>query len=136
MSSGHFNVKHHDAHENHHCRKHEIAPNSVVNEIHHAAEKGDYDKLHSLAMYWSGNVVLNVRDARGETAMHLAVKTGHFECMKTLFEGRADINHTNHAGQTPLDVAEASGHKKCVDFLEHHGGTRSPPPGSCACVVC
>jgi hypothetical protein len=53
--------------------------------------------------------VMNIQDNDGNTALHLAVKTGGLIMFSALFANRSvDLNITNAKGQTLLDIARCN----------------------------
>lgn len=73
-----------------------------------------------------GGVDLNYQDDQGETALHLAARSGHIECAKALLGGsetqKANVDLAeNIFGWTPLFVACAEGHLSIVEVLVDAG---------------
>ncbi|EAU92062.2 ankyrin repeat domain-containing protein 44 [Coprinopsis cinerea okayama7 len=61
---------------------------------------------------------VNMRSAKGETALHLALDNGHGVCAKALLRFRdIDINAVNGEGRTALMKAAGGGHKDVVERL-------------------
>jgi cytohesin len=63
----------------------------------------------------------NVRDEKGRTPLHHAVKDNRLDIVKLLVESGADVNAPDNYGLTPLHYAVHSGYEKLVDFLLRHG---------------
>ena len=58
-----------------------------------------------------------------ETALHLAVERGCFDCVKALVEAGADVNAVTSNGRyrTPLHIAKRRGLGEVADYLLTHG---------------
>ncbi|RLM69001.1 hypothetical protein C2845_PM17G14080 [Panicum miliaceum] len=66
--------------------------------------------------------ILNARDQDGNTALHLAVLTGHQSIFcQLLSRGQVDLNIANRDGHTPLDLVFLSGkvHDDIMAFAGH-----------------
>lgn len=82
-------------------------------------------KLHEAELHVdcsSGNVTaknyfVNYRDARGYTALHIAVEEGHFKAAKVLLRYGADVNAKNKRSRTPLHLACSAGEFNIVALL-------------------
>ena len=61
---------------------------------------------------------LDVRNAKGETPLCLAVAKGHKKVCQVLLERTASFNFTNKYGDTPTDLALEKGDKELVKLLE------------------
>lgn len=64
----------------------------------------------------------NLRNRRGETALHLATDGAHAAAIEALLdEGGADGNIADPDGTTPLMIAARAGHFRCARLLLEHG---------------
>jgi ankyrin repeat protein len=61
---------------------------------------------------------INKQDARGDTPLHLACRSGVREFAMFLFEQGGSLDIKNVAGRTPLQVAKQYGHKGLATILE------------------
>ena len=57
----------------------------------------------------------------GETALHIAVRSGCLDCVKALVEAGADVNAKTKDGKTPLHLAKFKGQREVADYLMSHG---------------
>ncbi|XP_017222795.1 potassium channel KAT1 [Daucus carota subsp. sativus] len=60
-----------------------------------------------------------------QTALHVAVRTGHPENVRILLEGGANVNKLDAKGRTPISLAENQGNKCIYDLLLSYQNTRS-----------
>lgn len=65
---------------------------------------------------------IDMKDFRGETALHLAAKKGIDAHVKILIHHKADVNALDHTGKTPLHLASAAGDLCIVTLLLDNGG--------------
>jgi len=65
----------------------------------------------------AGGRAVNLRDRRGETALHLAVRRNHTNGVSMLIDAGADRNLRDAEGLTPAERAERSGTKRRVRGL-------------------
>ena len=63
----------------------------------------------------------NVRDRYGNTALHLATRYGHTDCLKTLLQAGAFVNATDRNGRTALHFAARGSSGDYIDFLIEDG---------------
>ena len=68
------------------------------------------------------------RDEGGRTAMHVAAKAGHVDCVQALIEVGGDVMAKDTFGVTPLHLAAGEGKEDMVSFLLEQG---CPP--DCIC---
>lgn len=64
----------------------------------------------------------DVRDASGNTALHMAAGAGQLEMATLLVERQAPVNAINLYGDSPLAFASANHHGDVQKLLEQHGG--------------
>jgi cytochrome c len=57
----------------------------------------------------------------GESALHVAVRSGCLDCVKALVEAGADVNAKTKDGKTPLHLAKFKGQREVADYLMSHG---------------
>ena len=62
---------------------------------------------------------LNVRNARGETPLCLAVANGHKKVCEALIERGASLYFTNKYDDTPMDLAVEKGNKEIIETLRN-----------------
>jgi hypothetical protein len=86
--------------------------------LHLAAKHGECEILKFiLNEMYKQQLSLDVQDANGNTAAHLAAKYNHLDCLQTLVEFNCDITIMNKYGHTPCFVAEFYGNQECVHYL-------------------
>ena len=64
-----------------------------------------------------------VSDLRGWSALYIAARLGHAECVELLIAAGADVNQPTDEGETPLLIATAHGHTKVMSILMDAGAT-------------
>ncbi len=69
----------------------------------------------SEAVEWGADV--NYRDLNGDTAMHIAARSGNAEKIAALHKARADMNAQDAEGRTPLHVAAEIGNTETARAL-------------------
>jgi cytochrome c len=57
----------------------------------------------------------------GETALHVAARSGCLDCVKALVEAGADVNAETKRGQTPIHLAKLKKQHEVADYLMSHG---------------
>ncbi|XP_064604354.1 trichohyalin-like isoform X2 [Liolophura sinensis] len=67
------------------------------------------------------DVDVNVKDVRGDTALHLAVREGSINITELLIKERADVNPVNKAGCTPLHLAVLGKREQIAHILLQEG---------------
>ena len=90
-----------------------------------AAENGHIEKLHALLA--EKEVKVDSPNSSAVTALFLAAKEGHEECLRLLLEAGASVDGIGlgNTALTPLWVATYAGHKNCVDRLVKAGANLS-----------
>ncbi len=87
----------------------------LLKPLHLAAESGDLIRVKNIVEKVPKS--LNLKDERGWSPLHLAVKNGHLEIAKFLMDRGAEINARGVCGVTPLRLALDSGQKPTADYL-------------------
>ncbi len=95
----------------------EIIP--LLKPLHLAAESGDFNGVKKISE--ANPTSLNLKDERGWSPLHLAVKTGHLEIVKLMIGRGAAINARGVCGVTPLRLALDSGQKPTAAYLIEKG---------------
>ena len=81
-----------------------------------AADKGDLNCLKDLIKM---GVNINTKDKDGYTALMLASREGHSDCVDALVShNNIDINATNLQGKTTLTFAREYNKLECIKLLE------------------
>ena len=63
-----------------------------------------------------------MKDCLGMTALHLASRAGHADCLEVIMDNLGAINEpSDDGGSTPLHLAAASGHVECLQILVRNG---------------
>ena len=86
-----------------------------------AAENGHVDKLSALLS--EKDVKVDCPNSSAVTALFLAAKEGHEECLRLLLEAGARVDGIGlgNTALSPLWVATYAGHKNCVERLVKAG---------------
>ncbi|CAF3458151.1 unnamed protein product [Rotaria sp. Silwood1] len=77
-------------------------------------ENGDLDGVKRNIQ---NGIDLETRDEDQQTALILAARCNHFECVKVLIEAHADVNAEDVGQFTPLMWASYQGHTRVVEYL-------------------
>jgi ankyrin repeat protein len=88
-------------------------------EIHDASDKGDTAEVKALLSKQPD--LVNAKNEKGSTPLHLASYKGHLEMVKFLLEKGADIEAENGSGFTSLQLAVYGGHRNVAEFLIDKG---------------
>jgi ankyrin repeat protein len=91
----------------------------LLKPLHLAAGSGDLIRVKNIVEKTPKS--LNLKDERGWSPLHLAVKNGHLEMVKFLIDRGAEINARGVRGVTPLRMALDSGQKPTADYLRENG---------------
>ena len=82
----------------------------------YAAENGQFEKLSSILA--DKDVQIDSPNSSAVTALFLAAKEGHDECLRLLLKAGACVNGIGvQNALSPLWVATHAGHKNCVERL-------------------
>lgn len=66
----------------------------------------------------SSGAQVDMQNAYGNTALHIACLNGHLSVCQVLISFGADVEAINYRGQTPLHIAAASTHgNDCLNYL-------------------
>ena len=86
------------------------------------ARFGELEDLKEAMKDADSNFNVNMKDFRGNTALHLACANGHLPVVKYLVENlKVDINALNNSNNTPLYWAMINNQKDIVDYLLSKG---------------
>lgn len=80
------------------------------------AEAGKGDSL-AVLLKSSKDFDVSAPDDSGNTALHLAAKSGHLHCCRLLVQHGAKADVQNLQGQTPEDVAFHNSNLQCSEYL-------------------
>jgi DNA-directed RNA polymerase specialized sigma24 family protein len=91
-------------------------------ELYRAAQSGDRSGLQAAL---AGNVDVNAYDAKGHTALILAIQHGQVDIVKTLLAHGANPNKADSKGTTPLGAAYSRGNFEILKAVQRAGAGRS-----------
>ncbi|KAF3840269.1 hypothetical protein F7725_018986 [Dissostichus mawsoni] len=97
---------------------HNDCPCDAVLQIHWLAVNGRTELLHDLVQHVTN---VDVEDAMGQTALHVACQNGHKTTVLCLLDSGADINRPNVSGATPLYFACSHGQRDTAQILLSRG---------------
>ena len=86
-----------------------------------AAERGDFDKVQSIA--GKKPKLVNTRDFLEHAPLQRAVEKGHKEIVLFLLNNGAEVNAITHHGNTALDEGAKRGNLDIVELLLANGAT-------------
>jgi len=98
--------------------------NEKLVDLFEATKDGKVDILRILITKGAVNVNAthkHEKEGQGLTALHLAVRHNHLDCMKLLIENGADINATDNFGFRPIHDAARYGYADCLRELVNNG---------------
>lgn len=78
-----------------------------------------YNRQQTFDFLIEKKVRLGVKDEFGDTALHIAARTGRDHLVKKLLDADANIELKNLNGQTPLQVAKDSLLRKYAHIINH-----------------
>jgi ankyrin repeat protein len=88
--------------------------------LHNAIAK--YDTLgRHIPLLLAHGALTDVREANGNTPLHMAIMQNHRSAVKLLLESDADVNAVNNDLMTPLGIALTRGNAGTVSALLLHG---------------
>ncbi|XP_008567975.1 PREDICTED: LOW QUALITY PROTEIN: ankyrin repeat domain-containing protein 26-like, partial [Galeopterus variegatus] len=90
-----------------------------LGKIHHAARKGDVERIQMILLYGEGGV--DDRDRNEKTPLHWACTFGHREVVALLVEKRCNLNPCDDRKKTALMKAVQCQNEECVAILLEHG---------------
>jgi len=105
-----------------------LAPAAFAGPIHDAVRAGDLARVKALVA--ENPTVVNEKDARGRTPLHLASDAAKEDIARRnaivefLLANGADVNADDDLGQTPLHLAAAAGRIETVDLLLAKGANQ------------
>jgi len=73
----------------------------------HDTKPSTYNRAECILILLKNGVDVDAQDDEGNTALHVAVRDNHVDCMEALFIGGCNSDIRNNAGQTPLEDAPA-----------------------------
>lgn len=86
--------------------------------IHYAASRNSAKALRTLLASKESFDVVNNKTKRGETALHMAAKSGYLECLTLLLAAKADITiKDKERGWNALHFVTASGNAQCMGII-------------------
>jgi DNA-directed RNA polymerase specialized sigma24 family protein len=91
-------------------------------ELYRAAQSGDRSGLQDAL---ANNVDVNAFDAKGHTALILAIQHGQLDAVKTLLAHGANPNKADSKGTTPLGAAYSRGNFEILKAVQRAGAGRS-----------
>ncbi|XP_078600323.1 E3 ubiquitin-protein ligase HACE1-like isoform X1 [Branchiostoma floridae x Branchiostoma japonicum] len=118
-----------------------IRNNEGLTTIHWLAVNGRTELLHDLLQHVreNGDVEggdrkqnVDVEDAQGQTALHVACQNGHKSTVLCLLDNGADINRPNVTGATPLSFACSHGQRDTAQILLSRGAKYLGDSNGCA----
>ena len=87
--------------------------------LHHSAKVGDKDVME-VVLENAGHKSLDRRNGAGQSALHVAVRSGHAEVVTQLLDSGARMEVTDDQGWTSLHLAVVRGRADCVIAILHH----------------
>lgn len=100
-------------------QQYNVSGESVIQERNSVATEKDGRTISGYEME------VKSTDEDDQTALHVAVRTGHPETVRILLEGGANVNKPDAKGRTAITLAEHEGNKCIYDLLLSYQNTRS-----------
>jgi ankyrin repeat protein len=88
---------------------------AISQDIHQAAKSGEFEKVK--ASIEEDHGLVNAKDDRGRTPLHLAAESGHIEIVEFLISSGAEINVADVNSNTPLHYTATAGKVEAAEFL-------------------
>ena len=104
--------------------------NAIKNEWLRAASNGDSESVVNLKDRYA---VMDVKDIFGKTALMIAARNGHTECVQLLLEREGGLQKKD--GETALMIAARSGYVECVKLLLEKEGEIQDRYGNTALII-
>ena len=89
--------------------------------LHYAARNGQILWILRIIRSCINSGIINAKDNRERTALHLAAWNGHYQAVLTLAERGAKINARDENGATPLHRAAQMGNIPMIELLLNLG---------------
>lgn len=83
-------------------------------------DKGEHPEWIEVLLAYGADV--NIRDRKGNTALHAAARAGFCKVATVLLNAGADVNTRNSAGRTPLREAQSGNRPQMARLLTSHDG--------------
>ena len=101
-----------------------IVPGSKDNIIHIGVSVDNIEILKKVlsSLDIDNKFVINAKNTKGLTPLHLAVIANELETVKVLVEHGADINVMDNTSRTPLELAHDEGYDDIFEYLKNKSG--------------
>lgn len=104
-----------------------VTDNKGKTALHYAAEKRNSCKHVDFILNMEATKTvdvehfINIQDAQGYTALHIAARLGELDTCRSLIKKRADINSSCKNQETALHKAAENGHRQTIELLIDKG---------------